>query len=191
MSATWSSPRARRSWAACSWVTPEGIWLPKTPAKTMSVAVPRILGPTALRRTLPTARATTTHTTTRSGPRRRSTRFADGTKSCDFSAGIPMVACGGPPRRTAAGPAPHDHATVEDDDLVGVDDRRHPLGDDEDCRVAGHRSQGGAQSGVRGDVQGRERVVEEVDARLADQGPGDGEPLALTAAHIRSSLRDR
>ena len=48
MSATESSPWARSASAACSWVTPAGIWAPKTPAKTRSVAPPRIFGPIAL-----------------------------------------------------------------------------------------------------------------------------------------------
>ena len=50
-------PRPAAPSAACCWVTPAGICVPKTPAKIRSVAPPRIFGPIALSTTLPTARA--------------------------------------------------------------------------------------------------------------------------------------
>ena len=50
--------------------------------------------------------------------------------------------------------------------------------------------QGGPQAGVGGQVEGRERVVEEVDLGLAHEGPGDGQPLALAARHVRAALGD-
>ena len=97
-----SCPLARRPSTTCSLVMPAGIWPPMTPAKMRSVARPRILGPIELSATLTTAKTSTTATLTRCGRRRPSRRLADGPKSSDFSAGWPIVMCGGPPRR--AGP---------------------------------------------------------------------------------------
>ena len=66
-----------------------------------------------------------------------------------------------------------DHrAVVEHDDLVGVDDRRDPLRDDDHRGVAGDGPQRRAQPRVGGEVERRERVVEQVDLRLARPAPG-------------------
>ena len=43
-----------------------------------------------------------------------------------------------------------------------------------------------AQAGVGGEVERGERVVEQVDAGLAHERPGDREPLALPARHVGS-----
>ncbi len=56
MSAIWPRPWSRIDWSTCSLVAPAGICLPMMPAKTRSVALPRIFGPITLRATL-----TTTH----------------------------------------------------------------------------------------------------------------------------------
>ena len=45
------------------------------------------------------------------------------------------------------------------------------------------------QAGIGRQVQGREGVVEEVDLRFADQGPGDGQPLTLAAGDVGASLQ--
>src|SRR4051794_26481029 len=74
-----------------------------------------------------------------------------------------------------------DHTVLEHDDLVGVADGRHPLGDDDGDRGAHHRGQRGAQPRVGREVERGERVVEQVDPGFAAQRPGDGEPLALAA----------
>ena len=55
----------------------------------------------------------------------------------------------------------------------------------------GDGRQRGAQPGVGGEVERRERVVEQVDLGLADQRPGDREPLPLAAGDVRAALRDR
>ena len=47
-----------------------------------------------------------------------------------------------------------------------------------------------AQCRVRGVVECGERVVEAVDARPADDRPGDREPLALTARDVAPTLRN-
>src|SRR5258708_4755994 len=81
-------------------------------------------------------------------------------------------------------------AVVEDEDLVGVADGRDPLGDHHHRRLAGVGAQRRPQPGVGGDVEGGERVVEEVDVGPADEGPGDGQALALPAADVGAALLD-
>ena len=82
-------------------------------------------------------------------------------------------------------------AALEDDDLVGVGDGGHALGDDHHGRVAGVRSQRGPQPRVGREVERRERVVEQVDLRLDHQRPGDAQPLALAAGDVGAALGDR
>ena len=63
-------------------------------------------------------------------------------------------------------PADTDHrAVLQDHDLIGVDDGRHPLSDDHDRACRGDRAQRSPQPGVGGQVQCGERVVEQVDLR--------------------------
>ena len=68
------------------------------------VACPRIHGPSTISVTLPTARTRTSAASQRSGYSRRSSRFADGPKFIDFSAGMPALIHGGPPARRASTP---------------------------------------------------------------------------------------
>ena len=77
------------------------------------------------------------------------------------------------------GPGADDGAIVQDDDPVGVEDGAHPLGDDHHRGVARLPAELRAQPRVGGGVQGREAIVEEVDERPLDDGPGDRQPLAL------------
>ena len=86
---------------------------------------------------------------------------------------------------------PDDEAVLEDDDVVGVDDGRHPLRDDDHRRLSRDGSQRLAQAGVGREVERRERVVEQVDLRLAHQRAGDGQPLTLAARHVGAALGDR
>src|SRR5689334_7037228 len=90
-------PAARAPSAACWVVSPAGSCRPITPAKTRSVAWPRIFGPTTLRITLTTPSTTVTATPNFSGASRANSRFADGPKFDAFSVGCPMPAHGGPP----------------------------------------------------------------------------------------------
>ena len=85
----------------------------------------------------------------------------------------------------------HEPAVVEHDDLVGVDDARDPLRDDDHGRLAGDRAQRCPQPRVGGEVERGERVVEQVDLRSADDRAGDREPLALAAGEVGAALGDR
>ena len=84
----------------------------------------------------------------------------------------------------------HDPARVQDQDLVGVPDRADPLRDDDHVAPVIGR-QRSPQPRVGGLVERRERVVEQVDLRLAHQRPRDRQPLALAAGHVRAVLCDR
>src|SRR5699024_3902915 len=64
------------------------------------------------------------------------------------------------------GAAADDPSRVEDDDLVGPADGRHALGDDDDRGLTGRFVEGGPQPRVGGDVEGGERIVEDVDLRF-------------------------
>ncbi len=94
MSAKVPWPWARRPATTSARVAVAGRCRPTTPAKMRSVARPRILGPTALRATLVTAKASTAYSEVRSGRIRPIRRLADGPKFCDFSAGMPAPIIG-------------------------------------------------------------------------------------------------
>ena len=64
----------------------------------MSVARPKILGPSTDIDTLPTARRPTRASIHRSGAIRARSRRADGQKFNDFSTGRPILRIGPPPR---------------------------------------------------------------------------------------------
>ncbi len=65
----------------------------------------------------------------------------------------------------------HDPPVVEHDDPVGMQDRAHPLRDDQNRRVLGLGPQRGAELGVGRRVERRETVVEQVDGRVASRAP--------------------
>ena len=76
-------------------------------------------------------------------------------------------------------------ALFEDEDLVGLHDRRHALGDDDVDGVGDDGRQRGTEPGVGREVEGREGVVEEVDVGVVDERAGDGQALALAARDVR------
>src|SRR5699024_3967808 len=88
------------------------------------------------------------------------------------------------------GAAADDPSRVEDDDLVGPADGRHALGDDDDRGLTGRFVEGGPQPRVGGDVEGGERIVEDVDLRFDGQRSGDAQALSLPARVVRASLGD-
>src|SRR5579875_2609503 len=94
-------PCARAFWIACCNVMLLGNAWPRKPVKIVSVARPRIFGPSTASATLQSASTRTSATFARCGRSRRSKRRADGPKFIDFSAGIPALIHGGPPRRAS------------------------------------------------------------------------------------------
>src|SRR5829696_10205511 len=83
-----------------------------------------------------------------------------------------------------------DPAAVDDQDPVGVDDGRQPVGDDQ----AGPALEGGGQGlldvdlGLRVEVGGG--LVEDDDGRVGQQQPGDGQALLLPARQPVATLPD-
>ena len=84
-----------------------------------------------------------------------------------------------------------DHlAVVDDDNLVGLGDRRNALRHNDHRRVRGDLAQRGADPRVGVDVERGERVVEQVDRRPADHRARDRQPLPLPAGEVDAALRD-
>jgi hypothetical protein len=81
-------------------------------------------------------------------------------------------------------------ALVEDDDLLGAQDRRDPLGDDQDRALTGLLLERAAQGRIGLEIERREGVVEDIDRRPFDQRPGDRQPLPLAPRDVRAALRD-
>ena len=75
-------------------------------------------------------------------------------------------------------------ALVQHQDVVGVEDGAHPLGDDKGGDALVLPAQGLAQGGVGAVVQCRGGVVQNQNLRGARQGPGHQHPLALPAAEV-------
>lgn len=82
----------------------------------------------------------------------------------------------------------HRPAILQDNDLVGVGDGAHPLGDDEHGAARHLLAQGPAQGRVGLKVQGGEAVVENVQVSPLGQGPGDGQPLLLAPGEVPAPL---
>ena len=74
-----------------------------------------------------------------------------------------------------------DTALVHDVNDIGIDDRRKTMGDDERGAVCHQPFQRGLDLPFRLGVEGRGRLVEQQDRRVAQHGPGDGQALPLAA----------
>ncbi len=83
-----------------------------------------------------------------------------------------------------------DATGLDHQDLVGVHDRRQPVGDDDGRAALQRCGQGGLNIGLRGRVEVRGRLVEDHDPRLGEQESGDRQPLALAAREPVAALAD-
>ena len=81
-------------------------------------------------------------------------------------------------------------AIIKHDNLVRIHYGADPLSDDQNSGVASSRPERRAQLRIRLEVEGREAVIEQVDFRLANERPCDGEPLLLAAGYVSAALRD-
>src|SRR5215218_10764694 len=94
------------------------------------------------------------------------------------------------PQQLGVGALLDDAAALDDQDPVGVDDGRQPVGDDQ----AGPAGQGGGQGlldvdlGLGVEVGGG--LVEDDDGRVGQQQPGDGQALLLAAGQPVAALAD-
>src|ERR1700733_1397106 len=213
MSASRPSPRARSSVMTCAWVTPAGRCLLTKPSNKMFVAAPRILGPRIRKLTEITLYTTAMASRGQSGlslasnrpmfrlllrrracrppfPRIRPSPASDRRLLAELGSDDLLVERAGIHQLPVA-PDPGDAAGVKDDDLVGVHDRADPLRDHDHGGILGPRAQGMTEAGLGGDVQGREAVIEQVEAGTPGQGPGDGQPLALTTGNVGATRVNR
>ena len=89
------------------------------------------------------------------------------------------------------GPAADHGAVLQYHYLVGSHDGADTLRDDQHRRVPGRLLERGPQARVGAGVEGRETVVEDVDARSLDERAGDRQALPLPARDVGAALRDR
>jgi len=75
----------------------------------------------------------------------------------------------------------HDAAGVDDDDAVGQVQGRAAVGDEQRRPATHDRAQGAVDGLFHLGVDSTRGVVEQQDPRIAEQGPGEGDPLALSA----------
>ncbi len=84
-----------------------------------------------------------------------------------------------------------DLAAVEDENAVAVDHARQPMGEDQ-RRAALHQPvERFLDHRLVLGIDGRQRLVEHQDRRVAQQGAGDGDALALAARELDALLADR
>lgn len=85
-------------------------------------------------------------------------------------------------------PPTDDVSGVEDEDLIGVADRRDPLGDDEHRGVAVIGLEGGSEPGV-GHVEGAEGIVKNVNVGILTKARAM-DMLSLTTGDVGATLGD-
>ena len=83
-----------------------------------------------------------------------------------------------------------DPPVVEDDHLVRECDRGQSVGDDDRRPPAHHLAQARADPGLGRRVDRGRRVVEDEDARVDEQRPGDRDALSLTSGQCDAPLPD-
>ncbi len=87
-------------------------------------------------------------------------------------------------------PALHDAASVEDQDPVGADHAREPVGADQRGPALHQAVERRLDGGLALRVDGRERLVEDEDRRVTEERAGDGDALALAAGEPHAPLAD-
>ena len=83
-----------------------------------------------------------------------------------------------------------DAAVLEDDDQVGVADRREPVRDHEGRAAREQRRSALLDPPLGADVDGRGRLVEDQDARVGEQRPREGDELALAEREPDAALAE-
>ena len=83
-----------------------------------------------------------------------------------------------------------DDALVEHEDLVGVDDRRQPMGDDQRRAPLRDALQRGLNLAFGEAVERRGRLVEHEDRRRLQHRAGDRDALLLAAGEFQAALAD-
>ena len=83
-----------------------------------------------------------------------------------------------------------DAALVDDEDAVGVADRREAMRDHEGRAALHEPREGVLHGGLALGVESARGLVEEQDRRVLEQGSRDGDPLALPAGQLDAPLAD-
>ena len=76
------------------------------------------------------------------------------------------------------------------DDLVSVDDGRQAVGDYKRCGAARNLDEIGQYLSLSSAVQGRSRLIEDIDARALERRTRDRDPLLLATRQFQASLAD-
>ncbi len=84
----------------------------------------------------------------------------------------------------------HDAALVHDGDPVGEVQRRAPVGDEQRGAALHDAPQGGVDPLFHPGVDRARGIVEDQDARVRQDGPGEGDPLPLASRQAQPSLAD-
>ena len=88
------------------------------------------------------------------------------------------------------GAALDDSPLLDDEDLVGAADGGETVGDDEGGAALHQLRQAGLDHGFRLGVERAGGFVEDEDARVGQNGAGDGKALALAAGELDAALAD-
>ena len=83
-----------------------------------------------------------------------------------------------------------DPAVLEHDDQVGVADRREPVRDDERGAAGEETTERPLDLALGADVDRRGGLVEDQDARVGEEGTGEGDELALTEREAGAALAE-
>jgi len=83
-----------------------------------------------------------------------------------------------------------DAALVEHQDGIAIGQRGQPVGDDDHGAAVRHLGEVGVDQGLAFRVERTGRLIEDQDARVVHQRPGDGEALALAAGEVGRAFLD-
>ena len=83
-----------------------------------------------------------------------------------------------------------DDAVLEDDDQVGVADRREAVGDHERGAAVRGAAERVLDPPLGADVDRARRLVEDQDARVGEQRAGEGDELALAEREPEAALAE-
>ena len=85
------------------------------------------------------------------------------------------------PHQLFMGASTNNFTLIQDDDLIRIHDGPDPLGHNQDRSILRDGFEAAAQNGIRLIVQGRERVIKDIDIRFFHDGPSNRQALLLPA----------
>src|ERR1700712_4397541 len=93
-------------------------------------------------------------------------------------------------QQAAVGAALGDLPILENQDLVGIDDRGKTVGDHQRRAVGGDRAQGGLDLLLGMGVERAGRLVEDQDSRILQDRAGNGDALLLASRQFQAAFAD-